>query len=107
MRKIPRIALPIAAAVLAVWSERMREKFGRQFVVLFVGLVRQRRNGRHIHIRDEPCGRLGGVFGVVSQQVREPGAQQTPDPAANDAVGHETLFGPVDRVPGGGRETHQ
>ena len=36
---------PVAAAVLAVRSQREREELGRQFVVLLVGLVRQRRNG--------------------------------------------------------------
>ena len=64
--------------------------------MLLVGLVRQRRDRRRIHVRDESSRRFGGLCGIVGAQVREPRTQQTAYAAANDAVGDETLFGPVD-----------
>ena len=68
--------------------------------MLLVGLVRQRRDRRCIHVGDESPLCIG-ICGIVNSQARKPLAQQAAYSTANDAVGDETLFGPVDRLPGG------
>ena len=95
---------PVAAAVLALRSQRVSKKRGREAVVLFVGFLGQRCDGRGIHGSREARGNIVGMRDIVGPQLRQPRAKQAPDHAADDSVRDDTLFRPIDCL--ACRETH-
>ena len=77
-------------------AERVLKKLGRHFVVLLVGPLGHRGDGAAVHHAHEVLEATRGRLDVTRLDVAQPLTAQPADSGAYHAVGHPTLFGPLE-----------